>query len=428
MSLLDEHARQGIVLFEDGHAESLGPVALLRPVFDLIAGGLTLRERVALVSGQPARAAHVRPHLRALLPELGLTSPGAGAESGERLFLNAACLLDRDGWAEISALPSGTILATAEGRHIAARVDLDLWQSVTGASQDVTSSSPGHSIRVAKAAMILRHSPELISVHEALLDADIRELQRALGARPVPSSASEGIFVRGAEVFAEEGVRLQGPLAVDATAGPILLRRGSRLAPFTLLEGPVLVGEGTQVLGGRIAQSYLGPGCLVRGEVAGSVLLGWSNKAHDGFVGHSYLGAWVNLGAMTTTSNLKNTYGEVRVAVGETFVSSGRTKLGSVIGDHTKTAIGTLLATGSTIGVGVNLFGAAGLAPRWVPSFVWGVGAAAHEHELARCLQTAERVTARRGATLSEPQRAALRGAFAVSAAERGRFLEHSRA
>jgi UDP-N-acetylglucosamine diphosphorylase/glucosamine-1-phosphate N-acetyltransferase len=427
MSPLDEHARRGIVLFEDGDAESLGPVALLRPVFDLIAGGLTLRERVVQVSGQPVRAAQVRPHLRALLPELGLASPGVGEDSGERLFLNAACLLDRDGWEEVSALPSGAVLATAEGRQIAARLDPESWQSVGGGSKDPTSSHPGHPIRVAKAARILRHSPELITVHEALLDADIRELQRALRARPVAPAASEGIFVRGDEVFAEEGVRLQGPLAVDATAGPILLRRGSRLAPFTLLEGPVLVGEGTQVLGGRIAQSYLGPGCLVRGEVAGSVLLGWSNKAHDGFLGHSYLGAWVNLGAMTTTSNLKNTYGEVRVPVGETLAPSGRTKLGSVIGDHTKTAIGTLLATGSTIGVGVNLFGAAGLAPRWVPSFVWGVGATAGEHDLARCLQTAERVTARRGIALSDPQRAALRGAFAVSAAERWRFLEHSR-
>jgi len=423
MSRVDEETGPGIVLFEDGQAESLGPVALLRPVFDLVGGGRTLRDRVAHVSGRPVRAALVRPHLRALLPELGLMSPG----EGEQLFLNSACVLDPDGWAEISALPSGTILATPEGRPVAARMELAHWQSFVTVRQDVTSSLPGQTIRVAQSARILRHSPELITVHEALLDADIRELQRAVKAPPVPPSASEGIFVRGEEVFAEEGACLQGPLAIDATAGPILLRRGSRLAPFTLLEGPVLVGEGTQVLGGRIAQSYLGPGCMVRGEVAGSVFLGWSNKAHDGFVGHSYLGAWVNLGAMTTTSNLKNTYGEVRVPIGETLVSSGRSKLGSMVGDHTKTAIGTLLATGSTIGVGVNLFGASGLAPRAVPSFVWGLGAGAREHELERCLQTAERVTARRGVALSEPQRTALRGAFAVSAAERWRFLERAR-
>lgn len=423
-----EPAGQGIVLFEDGDAGSLGPVALVRPVFDLVAGGLTLRERVARVSGESVRVAHVRPHLRATLPELGLAPPEVGEGHGERLFLNAACLLDPEGWEEVSALPPGAILAAADGRRLAARMDLEQWLAVTGERRDFASSHPDPPMRVAKATRILRHSPELITVHEALLDADIRELQRALKACPVSSSASEGIIVRGSEVFAEAGALLQGPLAIDATAGPVLLRRGSRLAPFTFLEGPVLVGEGTQVLGGRIAQSYLGPGCLVRGEVAGSVFLGWSNKAHDGFVGHSYLGAWVNLGAMTTTSNLKNTYGEVRIAAGETSVASGRTKLGSVIGDHTKTAIGTLLATGSTIGAGVNLFGAAGLAPRWVPSFVWGVGAAAREHDLARCLQTAERVTARRGVTLSEPQRAALRGAFALSAAERWRHLEQSHA
>jgi hypothetical protein len=158
----------------------------------------------------------------------------------------------------------------------------------------------------------------------------------------------------------------------------------------------------------------------------GSVLLGWSNKAHDGFVGHSYLGEWVNLGAMSTTSNLKNTYGPVRVPAGEGFEATERTKVGSVIGDHTKTAIGSLLATGSAIGVGVNLFGATGLAPRRVPSFVWGVGADAQEHDLERCLRTADRAMERRGASLSAARRETLRAAFAATAAERRRFLERA--
>ena len=426
-----ENALREIVLFEDDGAAGFGPLGLVRPIFELIAGAFTLGERATRVSGLPVRSAWVRPHLSPLLSELGLVpwdaAGGVDRGSGVPLALNAACLLDPPGWEEIASQPPGMILTTSAGRVVAARLDTIPLQSVTGDPQSIASTLSPASIRVAKAARVLRHSSELISAHEAHLDADIRALMRALSLRPVVTSASEGVFVRGPEVFAEDRVRIQGPVAIDATAGPVLLRREVRLAPFTFLEGPVLVGEGTQVLGGRIAQSYLGPGCLIRGEVAGSVFLGWSNKAHDGFVGHSYFGAWVNLGAMTTTSNLKNTYGEVRIRVDDALESSGRTKLGSVIGDHSKTAIGTLLATGATIGVGVNLFGAVGIAPRFVPSFVWGVGPGASEHDPARCLRTAERVMARRGRELSAAQREVLRGAFVASAAERRSFLESLR-
>jgi hypothetical protein len=160
------------------------------------------------------------------------------------------------------------------------------------------------------------------------------------------------------------------------------------------------------LLGGRIAASAIGPRCVVRGELAASVLLGYANKAHDGFVGHSVLGRWVNLGAGTVTSNLKNTYGPVRLNVAGTSIETGLVNLGSLIGDHAKTAIGTLLGTGTVIGGGANVFDAV-RPPPYVPPFAWGA-AGTERVTCAGFVRTAERVLARRDVPLDEPTRAML--------------------
>jgi hypothetical protein len=142
----------------------------------------------------------------------------------------------------------------------------------------------------------------------------------------------------------------------------------------------------------------------VRGEIASSCFIGYGNKGHDGFVGHSVLGHWVNLGAGTTTSNLKNTYGAVRLTSDGTTLDTGRQFLGTLFGDHAKTAIGTMLSTGTIVGAGANVFGAP--PPKWVPPMAWG-----HQGELLTedgFLRVAERVMPRRDVTVTPERRAAL--------------------
>src|SRR5207245_11681348 len=143
----------------------------------------------------------------------------------------------------------------------------------------------------------------------------------------------------------------------DVRQGPVVLESGVEVRSGSRLEAPLWVGANTQVLGGPIRASAIGPHCKVRGELACCVFLGYANKAHDGFVGHSVIGRWANIGAGTITSNLKNTYGAVRLEIAGATIETGLINLGSLIGDHAKTAIGTLLGTGSVIGVGANVFG-----------------------------------------------------------------------
>jgi UDP-N-acetylglucosamine diphosphorylase/glucosamine-1-phosphate N-acetyltransferase len=206
------------------------------------------------------------------------------------------------------------------------------------------------------------------------------------------------------KVFIEDGAEIGPNVVLDATAGPILVRRGAAVAPFTHLMGPIAVGRDSQILGDRVATSSIGDHCKVRGEFSNSIVLGHSNKGHAGFVGHSYLGRWVNLGATTTTSNLKNTYGPVQLWTPTGVRSTGQQFLGTLFGDHAKTGIGTMLSTGTVIGAGANVFGA-GIPPKVVPPFAWGDGEPYDTYDVARFLVVAERVMARRHVELGDKAR-----------------------
>jgi hypothetical protein len=164
------------------------------------------------------------------------------------------------------------------------------------------------------------------------------------------------------------------------------------------------------VLGGFVRGSVFGPECRVRGEISASAFLGFANKSHDGFVGHSVVGQWVNLGAGTTTSNLKNTYGPVRLEVNGERIETGRLNVGSLIGDHAKTAIGTLLATGTVISAGANVFGPP-TPPKYVPPFAWGCSGSERMTEDG-FLRIAERVMGRRNVAFSPERRDSLRLAY----------------
>jgi hypothetical protein len=183
-----------------------------------------------------------------------------------------------------------------------------------------------------------------------------------------------------------------------------------------------VIGPGTQLLGGAIGGSTFGPECRVAGEVEACVWQGYANKRHHGFVGHSVIGEWVNLGALTTTSDLKNNYGNVRVWVDGRELDSHSAKVGAFVGPHVKTGIGTLLPTGATVGAGANLFGGGRFAPKQVPSFAWWDGEAFAEHELERCLATARIAASRRARALTPAAEAALRALHAATAPERRGF------
>lgn len=186
-----------------------------------------------------------------------------------------------------------------------------------------------------------------------------------------------------------------------------MIRRGASVAAFSRLVGPCYVGPDSQVLGGRVSACAIGEVCRVHGEVSNTIFLGHANKGHDGFVGHSILGRWSNLGASTVTSNLKNTYGAVQLWTPAGVRDTGLQFLGTLLGDHAKTAVGTRLMTGTVVGTAANVV-ADGLPPKVVPPFAFGDTV----YRLDKFLDVATRVMARRHVTLGARERAWLTAVY----------------
>jgi UDP-N-acetylglucosamine diphosphorylase/glucosamine-1-phosphate N-acetyltransferase len=187
-------------------------------------------------------------------------------------------------------------------------------------------------------------------------------------------------------------------VVADTRNGPVMVDRGAVVQSFSRLEGPCYVGPESWVVGGKLKGGTIGPCCRIGGEVEASILQGYSNKYHDGFLGHSYLGEWVNLGAGTQVSDLRNDYNPIRVFIGGERISTGLTKVGVFLGDHTKTGLGTLLNSGTVAGAFCNLLPSGAFLPPVIPSFCTVKGGQLLERsDLRQILNTAATVARRRG-------------------------------
>ncbi len=194
---------------------------------------------------------------------------------------------------------------------------------------------------------------------------------------------------------------------LDTTNGPIFFDEYAAIHPMTHIEGPCYVGKHSEIFGGNIRSGCsIGPVCRVHGEIENSIFHGYANKHHDGFLGHAYLGEWVNLGAFTTNSDLKNDYTTVKVFVKGEQIDSEDIKVGCFIGDHTKTAINTIINTGAVIGVMSNLVSTGKLIPKFVPSFCWYLNEKVTKgYGLAHSIETAARAMQRRNIILTPEER-----------------------
>ncbi len=205
-------------------------------------------------------------------------------------------------------------------------------------------------------------------------------------------------------IVVEEGAAVGAQVVIDASDGPVWIARGVKIMHHSVIIGPAYIGAGSTIkIGAKIYENTsLGPVCKVGGEVEGSILQGYSNKQHDGFLGHAYLGSWINLGADTNNSDLKNNYGEITVYLNGNPIHTGKRFLGLIMGDHSKTAINTMFNTGTIVGVNCNIFGAE-MPPKFVPSFSWGNGAGGfHTYRLDKAMAVARVVMERRNVPFTE--------------------------
>jgi UDP-N-acetylglucosamine diphosphorylase/glucosamine-1-phosphate N-acetyltransferase len=271
-------------------------------------------------------------------------------------------------------------------------------------------------------AKMIRYPWDLIGYLKKELTADLLWMKKEWAVQKDRRMIHPGAYLIDEDnIFIGEGSTLKPGCVLDAEEGPIVIGRGVTVMPQSTIIGPVYIADGSVVkVGAKIYEgTSIGPVCKIGGEIEGSIIHGYSNKQHDGFLGHSYLCAWVNLGAGTTNSDLKNNYGPVRIQLGNQFIDTGLQFVGSFIGDHSKTAINSTLNTGTVIGVCSNIFGS-GFPPKCVPSFSWGAaGETLTTYTIEHALDVAKRVMERRKVQLLDSEQQLFRDIFALTQPER---------
>jgi len=398
------------IVYEDGRHRTFGPLTLLRAEFELRCGAVSLLDKLRLRRPGWTVGAITRPELEGVVGERvpDLAPIASGEES--TVFLCARVIVDDRLLESIESLDGEAIL-TSGGSVIGARVERGVGEVVARVREV---GEPGRSDldrSIELPARVVEYPWELVRLTGEEIERDAPYVTR-LG--QIEGTAEEcAHLVRPSRISVGPGSAVACGAVLDATSGPIVVGADVNVMSNAVVYGPAYIGDGCLVkVGAKVyGGTSIGPVCKVGGEIEGCVFQGWSNKQHEGFLGHSYVGSWVNLGAATDNSDLKNNYEPVRVRIGGRPVDTGEAFVGSVIGDHTKTAIGTKLNTGTVIGIFCNVL-SYGFPPNALRSFSWGTGRAFGLHDIEKALTTARRVMARRGIDLSKAEESLIRGVY----------------
>ncbi|HMI30566.1 MAG TPA: putative sugar nucleotidyl transferase [Candidatus Limnocylindrales bacterium] len=420
-----------LCIYEDIECASFGPLTLLRPVFALRCGIFTLAEKLALAFPEARLYLLTRPHLeewtRQLFPDAEVAEPS----TEETMFVNGRLCMTDDEVLHFMAASPQEVSYVSQGTLFAAKVRGERVKHVVRHLREGDPDRAFEDVRVPAEvqAFLARSGADLIRWSPRQIVQDSRYLFEG---GVVQGSVDAGVhLIKPEAIHVARGSRVMAGAVLNAEGGPIVIRENATVEPLAYVEGPAAVGEGAIIrAGARIrGGTSIGPVCRVGGEVAETVFQGYSNKQHDGFLGHSFVGEWVNLGANTNTSDLKNTYTPVR-----TFRSTreflekkgedtGQLMLGLQIGDFTKTGISTSFTTGASVGIGCNLYGTESM-PAYVPSFVWGSPGSFQEHRIDPMVAAASRAMERREVALATELDSLLRRAHEETRSDRDLYLD----
>jgi len=386
--------KQAIVLFDGNEWEHLLPLTATRSIADLRVGILTVKEKWEKYLNTSVE----------ILTQEYLSGKYPYAELENSLYINSAVLPSPELVTEIFSLEENTLLQK-DGIVIAIDTSGKSLKTIKQLREALSTKLN----KIESAVSITRlHFPwDIFTLNGREIKNDIQ----LLGLKPNPEKLSSTNTILGNEIYIEEGVSCECSV-LNSTVGPIYLGKHSEVMEGCTVRGPFVLGEHaslkmqTKVYG----DTTVGPYSKVGGEISNSVIIGFSNKGHDGFLGNSVLGEWCNLGADTNNSNLKNNYGKVKAYnyPAKECINTGLQFCGLIMGDHAKAAINTQFNTGTVVGVCANVFDA-GFPSKFIPDFAWGNKAT---FELEKAYEVAQRVMERRGINFSENDKMILKYIF----------------
>ena len=361
-----------IIIYEDAGYANFYPLVYLRPIFDLRCGIFTLREKV--VNKFPNTTICLDP--REILTDVVAEKYGRdrladiGAIQEDVLLVNARTILtgNRDeyiGEERAARAASGDVLWAFVKAETLAELEGETAAEIAENAADRCGSDETNDI-------LLEYPWDLVLQNSEQICADFANYKERAGRYRLSSH----VAVTGSreDLYVADEAEVQPFTYIDCREGPVVIESGAAIRAHSSIEGPAYIGLNTHLMEARIREGCtIGPVCRVGGEVEESIIHGYANKYHTGFLGHSYVCKWVNLGALTTNSDLKNDYSEVSVRLNDRPMKTGSMKVGAFIGDHTKTSIGTTFNTGSMVGIMCNLVSGGTVLPKFIPSFAWYV-------------------------------------------------------
>lgn len=369
------------ILFDGPYRDNLLPFTYTKPVADLRIGILTIREKWELFL-KTTTTTFTEDYLSEKYPMVELEN---------NVMINASVIPSKDLVEQIKSLKHNQaifyneVLIAFFSLSDVETIDFELF----------------YKINLNEEPIIIKNTWDIFSNNGIALQRDYEKITEGRKSLPIPDSVN---VVNPEQIFIEEGAILNF-VTINASKGPVYIGKNSEIMEGSIIRGPLALCEGAVLkLGTKIyGPTTVGPYSKVGGEVNNSVISGYSNKGHDGFLGNSVIGEWCNLGADTNTSNLKNNYAEVRLWDYESgrFASTGLQFCGLMMGDHSKCAINTMFNTGTVVGVCANIFGS-GFPRNFIPSFSWGGSQGFTTYLTSKAFEVAKIVMSRRNIEFTE--------------------------
>ncbi|HEY9166527.1 MAG TPA: GlmU family protein [Candidatus Kryptonia bacterium] len=415
-----------LCIFEDELHGKLLPLVHFRPVYDLKCGATTLLQKISRLYPDATLILSMRDYLTAVAKERtpALRVNEFPTDAANVLFVNGRLLMSSKEATLLGNKYPGADVSYWKGKNlVGAWVSGQNLERIKGELKGrVVSSALFSSINKKEIpdARLISYPWELIQQNGAQLISDFAFLT---GGKPqLLGKVYEGVhLLNPSQIHIAESAKVKPGAVLDAEEGPIYISKNVKIMPNAVIEGPAFIGENSiiKVAGKIYENTTVGDTCKVGGEVEESIIHAYSNKQHEGFIGHAYLGEWVNIGADSNNSDLKNDYGNVKVYNDGALVDTGSQFVGLTMGDHSKCGINSMFNTGTVVSVCCNVYGA-GILPKYVPAFSWG-GASDGlvTYKIDKAIEVASRVMARRKITLSDAMRDLLKRVYTLTSGER---------
>jgi len=409
-----------ICIFEDEKYSNFYPLSYTRPVYELVSGINTLREKIIRDISGVNISLHCRKYLEETLqnqyPDVDLNS----INDNSCLFINGRVLTSRY-LAEIVSEDSEDCIYKSGDEIAVVKLSKENLTKIKPNITDTLNFETLLELPTKKVDVKLyNYLWEMIRDNGSEIVKDAEALSKDNSAFTNTKDFEGVSFINAEKIFIKKNVNIKHGVVIDAAKGAVYIDENVFIYPNAVIEGPVYIGKDSKIkIGAAIYENVsIGSNCKIGGEVEDAIILPYTNKQHSGFIGHSYLGSWVNLGADTNCSDLKNNYSTVIVKLNGKTIDTGSQFLGVIIGDHSKTAINTVFNTGTIVGISSNIFGA-GFPEKYIPSFSWGGADGLTTYELNRSIQTAKIVFGRRNKEFTIEDEKLLETVFNLTKEER---------